>query len=250
MLLKKTISLSVTMGLCLLILNSSLAAFDVNCDGQEGIAEVIHALQVSAGYNPGTENCEAQVPTVTSLTGRVWMDRNLGASRVATSLTDTEAYGDLYQWGRLTDGHEKRNSTNTTVNSALDVPGHGNFIVETVGPYDWRQPQNDSLWLGESGINNPCPDGFRLPTYTELENEFSSWVTQDSTGAFASPLKLPAAGYRDHMDGSIGEVGVSGYYWTGSDWYGFSESLSVHNDGAYMFEDGRAYGLSIRCIKN
>ena len=27
------------------------------------------------------------------------MNRKLGACRVATSMTDTEAYGDLYQWG-------------------------------------------------------------------------------------------------------------------------------------------------------
>lgn len=38
------------------------------------------------------------------------MDRNLGVSRIATSSTDSEAYGDLYQWGRLSDGHEKRTS--------------------------------------------------------------------------------------------------------------------------------------------
>jgi hypothetical protein len=44
---------------------------------------------------------------VTSTTGKIWMDRNLGASRVATSVSDTLAYGDLYQWGRGTDGHEK-----------------------------------------------------------------------------------------------------------------------------------------------
>ena len=52
--------------------------------------------------------------TVTSTTGQVWMDRNLGASRVATSSTDSAAYGDLYQWGRGTDGHEKRTSSTTS----------------------------------------------------------------------------------------------------------------------------------------
>ena len=41
--------------------------------------------------------------TVTSANGKVWMDQNLGASRVATSSTDTSAYGDLYQWGRAAD---------------------------------------------------------------------------------------------------------------------------------------------------
>ncbi|WP_446008965.1 hypothetical protein [Candidatus Electrothrix sp.] len=50
------------------------------------------------------------IPTVTSATGKVWMDRNLGASQVATLFDDTAAYGDLYQWGRPTDGHEQRDS--------------------------------------------------------------------------------------------------------------------------------------------
>ena len=33
-------------------------------------------------------------------TGRVWLDRNLGATKVAESSTDSGAYGDYYQWGR------------------------------------------------------------------------------------------------------------------------------------------------------
>jgi hypothetical protein len=44
--------------------------------------------------------------TVTSANGKVWMDRNLGASKVASSITDTSAYGDLYQWGRGSDQHQ------------------------------------------------------------------------------------------------------------------------------------------------
>jgi hypothetical protein len=79
-------------------------------------------------------------------TGRTWLDRNLGATRVATAYNDSDAYGDLYQWGRLTDGHEKRTSSTTAVLSATDVPGHGDFILSPSSPYDWRNPQNDNLW--------------------------------------------------------------------------------------------------------
>lgn len=39
------------------------------------------------------------------VTGRTWIDRNLGAGRQATSRYDKEALGDLYQWGREADGH-------------------------------------------------------------------------------------------------------------------------------------------------
>jgi hypothetical protein len=33
-------------------------------------------------------------------TGRVWLDRNLGATQVATSSFDSAAYGDYYEFGR------------------------------------------------------------------------------------------------------------------------------------------------------
>jgi hypothetical protein len=32
-------------------------------------------------------------------TGKIWLDRNLGAKQVATSSTDTDAYGTYYQFG-------------------------------------------------------------------------------------------------------------------------------------------------------
>ncbi|VVM21411.1 hypothetical protein BSPWISOXPB_2895 [uncultured Gammaproteobacteria bacterium] len=33
------------------------------------------------------------------ITGKIWLDRNLGATQAATSRTDSASYGDLYQWG-------------------------------------------------------------------------------------------------------------------------------------------------------
>jgi len=150
--------------------------------------------------------------TVVSTLQRIWMDRNLGASRLATGTTDEEAYGDLYQWGRGSDGHQLRDSGTTPTTSSTDDPGHGDFITTSNLPFDWRIPQNDSLWQGVSGINNPCPMGFRLPTGIEWETERLSWTSNDAAGAFASPLKLVTAGFRypdgsiDHPDGGYGGV--------------------------------------------
>lgn len=187
--------------------------------------------------------------------GQCWMDRNLGASRVAESPTDEAAYGDLYQWGRLGDGHQNRSSTGTEILSENDVPGHSNFIVSADSPYDWRTPHNDSLWQGLGGVNNPCPQGFRLPTIEEWETEMNSWTSTNADGAFSSPLKLTSAGSRLGRSNVIEFIGERGYYW--------SSTLSAidDDDGADRLvftaeivnvgpnTNDRAGGLSIRCIR-
>ncbi|WP_446010811.1 hypothetical protein [Candidatus Electrothrix sp.] len=199
-------------------------------------------------------NAQNEVPTVTSLTGRVWMDRNLGASRVAKNLIDDEAYGDLYQWGRLADGHEKLTSGVTTNLSMGDIPGHSNFIKAPSDPYDWRSTKNDNLWQSMNEINNPCPDGFRLPTSAEFQTEINSWSSKDPAGAFASPLKLVLAGYRNYSSGSIDSQGSYGYYWTSTVDNSFAKNLLLGDDfissGAYINSYRRAAGYSVRCIKN
>jgi uncharacterized protein (TIGR02145 family) len=189
--------------------------------------------------------------TVTSA-GQVWMDRNLGASRVATSMTDAEAYGDLYQWGRLTDGHEKRTSPTTTTLSTTDLPGHGSFILITNSPYDWRTPQNDNLWQGVTGINNPCPSGFRLPTDAEWETERLSWSSNDAAGAFSSPLKLVLAGERAAPNGTVYLAGIAGLYASSSIDGFYRRTLWIEADfnTEVLTLFGRGVGVSVRCIKD
>jgi uncharacterized protein (TIGR02145 family) len=183
-------------------------------------------------------------------TGRVWMDRNLGASQAATSSTDTNSYGDLYQWGRRGDGHQCRTSPTTSTLSSVDQPTNGSFILSPNAPYDWRSPQNTNLWQGVNGVNNPCPSGYCLPTEAELNAERLSWTSNDRQGAFASTLKLPVAGNRSHSSGSLGNVGTNGYYW-GSTVNGVnSQYLVFYNSNALMNDYYRANGFSVRCIKD
>jgi uncharacterized protein (TIGR02145 family) len=192
-------------------------------------------------------------------TGRTWMDRNLGATRAATSSTDAASYGDLYQWGRGTDGHQIRTSGTTPTLSTTDQPGNDNFILAVELPYDWRSTKNDNLWQGVAGVNNPCPSGYRIPTEAEWEAERLSWSDNSSIGAFASPLKLPIAGVRNESSGSLYNVGSVGYYWS-STVIGYFWSSTVSDTYAHRLYFGssfanlltldRAYGLSVRCIKD
>ena len=188
---------------------------------------------------------------VVSATGKTWMDRNLGASRVAISSTDASAYGHLYQWGRLTDGHELRTSGTTSTSSSTDNPGHGDFIV---AGFDWRSPRNPNLWQGVNGVNNPCPSGYRLPTEAEWDAERMLFTSQDAAGAFNSVLKLPAAGYRGYINGQVSQVGTNGYYWASTAQppnSGSSSILGFNASIAYITASfDRGQGATVRCIKD
>jgi uncharacterized protein (TIGR02145 family) len=199
---------------------------------------------------------------VNPTTSKIWMDRNLGATRVATSSTDYLAYGSLYQWGRGSDGHElitwtsgttgaSVNGTTTTTLSSTDRPGNGNFITTNSVNYDWRSPKNDNLWQGVAGVNNPCPTGYRIPTEAEWDAENLSWNSNNNAaGAFASPLKLPMAGRRRN-DGSFQDVGTYGYYWSST--VSSSSVLSLYfnsSTASTIYSWYRGYGNSVRCIKD
>jgi uncharacterized protein (TIGR02145 family) len=227
--------------------NTGKTACIQDCTGEWGGS----AIENSCGCVGGNTGVASSVSCVTSA-GQVWMDRNLGASQVATAYNDSAAYGDLYQWGRGPDGHEKRSSGLTNTISSSFTPGHDNFIMATTSPYDWLvyHYQNESLWQGIDGINNPCPAGFRLPMITEWQTEVNSWSSDDPTGAYGSPLKLVVGGTRGG-NGIITEAGIKGFYWSSSIYPQSSRNLlfsdvSANADASFA----RVVGMSIRCIKN
>ena len=193
----------------------------------------------------------AIVDVTNPVTGKTWMDRNLGASQVATSSTDALAYGDLYQWGRGSDGHQCRNSGVTTTLSSTDQPGHGNFIKKLSTPADWRSPININLWQGVNGINNPCPLGYRIPTSTELNLERTSWISNNIVGAYNSQLKFIGAGFRKYDIATV-EIINEGKYWSNTNFGSGTASWVLFFGGseAGIGISERAYGYSVRCIKN
>ncbi|MFY9145323.1 MAG: FISUMP domain-containing protein [Bacteroidales bacterium] len=235
---------------------ASLLIFNITTQCYEGYStqdKQWYSFGCIGSYPPGTRHCggtPTAIVDVTSTKGKIWMDRNLGASRAATSSTDALAYGDLYQWGRFADGHQCRKSGTTITLSSSDTPGHGDFIKTSVVPYDWRNPQNNSLWQGVNGINNPCPKGYRLPTEAEWQEELKSWDPTNATGAYASTLKLPKAGYRDYNSGNYDGSGQVGNYWSSTVQSTNSYYLYFIDTKADLNHNYRAQGYSVRCIKD
>ena len=190
------------------------------------------------------------VEVTNPLTGKTWMDRNLGASRAATAFNDTDSYGDLYQWGRFADGHQCRGSDTTSTLSSSTTVGNNLFIVNSSDPYNWLSTPDDNLWQGVSGVNNPCPGGYRIPTETELNAERSTWPSNNSADAFASPLKWTVSGYRHVSDGDPVFVGLIGYYWSSSFYGSDARGMSFNWSDASFFSIGRAQGRAVRCLKD
>jgi len=178
-----------------------------------------------------------------------WMDRNLGAMQVATAPNDSFAYGDLFQWGRDDDGHQIRTSGTTTILASTDTPGHSNFILDT-HPFDWRSDNNNNRWNANPIVNNPCPEGFVIPTDTEWDTERLNWLSDDYIGAFNSPLKFTISGYRDDGNGSLYSVGIDGYYWSKNIDDAYSKYLNIGSSYAGIYSNGRGDGFSVRCLKD
>jgi uncharacterized protein (TIGR02145 family) len=205
---------------------------------------------------------------VVSFTGRIWMDRNLGATQVATSSQDFAAYGDLYQWGRGSDGHQvivreaasPANGSAPPAGSSSTAPGPvasgsegGNFITSSS---DWLSTQDDTRWnTGAENAplktaNDPCPSGYRIPTKTEWSTELLAWSNLNDLGAYSSPLKLPLAGLRFNSNGILTNVGSRGYYWSSTESGSAARYLYFNSSDAYMIDNKRPFGLSVRCIKD
>jgi uncharacterized protein (TIGR02145 family) len=211
------------------------------------------------------------LPVTNPTTGETWLNNNLGASyanvhhpnfnpgQQATSSSDNKAYGSFYQWGRYSDGHELINrnagdphatSGTTSTLSNTDQPPHDDFITINSGINDWRNPQNNNLWQGVNGTNNPCPIGFRVPTEAEWDTERLSWSSNNAAGAFASPLKLSAAGSRNRATGSFNGVGTNGRCWFSTVSGTNARDLYFGSSDASMNASTRANGYSVRCIKD
>lgn len=191
--------------------------------------------------------------------GTKWLDRNLGASRVAQSATDYMAYGDLFQWGRLADGHQVVNRTDgtdagasagagvTTVHSTTDVPVTSDYISSLGSNYDWRTTPNNMLWQGVNGTNNPCPAGWRIATEAEWTAEGIANINDGFT-----KLKLTYTGWRDVSDnGTIGLTADFGLYWSSTVTSNSYPTMIMFGPADYTaIETDRGNASACRCIKN
>lgn len=223
--------------------------------------------KVAGCVTPTRTKVEVVPQVILSPSGKTWMAYNLGATAMAKSPTDYKQYGSRYQWGRASDGHQFVNWTSSTTGAFINgihptlgsttyTPNHSMLIntdptYSSDNKYNWFTPVNNSLWQGVSGINNPCPKGFRIPTKDDITNEIPHYKI----------LKLPHTG---EMDSSLNNPGFfpgdEGGYWTSNieliSTFNYTTGgvflMSEDTDQFYYFNPGskKIIPMSIRCIKD
>lgn len=177
--------------------------------GPTSVTFMYNGKQVTYGvvkreYQANLDGVAVGLPKV-----RYWMDRNLGAERVATSMLDSLSFGHYFQWGRGADGHQFPDSPLEGSLSSGPLPGHNRFIdgyTSTISTDWWlsgiSNEHYENLWNYRlTNTTNPCPKGWHVASNEEYELESKTWSGQYAADAFNSALKLPLAGFRSgHYD--------------------------------------------------
>lgn len=183
-------------------------------------------------------------------------------------------YGKLYQWGRkYGQGYDSNDASYPSganlVQGPVD-PSWGSSADHSdeffYGSSNWCNQQIDDLWADSNGKTgeDPCPEGWRVPTYDELSNlraNYSSWTTDASehngryfTGEYTymegiAQIFLPAAGYRYYIDGSVSKRGYVGDYWSSTSIQSLLYYLGFDSGGVYMGGGNRANEYTVRCVQ-
>lgn len=215
-----------------------------------------------------------------------FLDRNLGAERVAESVDDYLAYGWMFQWGRRADGHQKVIWTDSATGEFELAPAanseapedrtteDGSPVYYASGESDWVLDPNKATaedtrlnWYwgakvedplySAGGTNNPCPEGFRVPKAIEWTAISNIATNKDM---IFDLLKAPSAGYVVITASKItfSKMTSAVYLWSADS--GTGKGVTNNQDenfaGYVMFTTSKAvrgmqkaYAMPIRCVK-
>ena len=224
--------------------------------GKPVLKKIDYVDEYDVNHGPGVE-----------IDGVIWAPVNCGYHE-----TDFK-YGKLYQWGRkYGQGYDgdatvpefAEGGVSATVGNQMS-----NANIFYRGSSDWADSQNDDLWNSGSERKpikteyDPCPEGWRVPTFDELHKLYqnlSPWTTDEAgqvgywfsgSQAYSSSVPrvfLPAAGFRGD-DGKAYDRGTRSYYASSKTYRQDAYSFYFKSSMVIMGHYCRAYGHSVRCVQ-
>lgn len=229
----------------------------------------------------------------------------------------SHSYGLFYQWGRKapceyseswTDGSGSHGaeqllqtilpaSFTSNINSKINDSDFNDYIYNTeIEPHDWYSNQYSDtpsdnkllkawpLTSGDEGyiankIANPCPSGWRPPTFEELDrlvggdgngtgcatptsfvsynNMNGHWFNGSNTANKKKTgsdteyegIFLPTSGYRNYDTGLSYDRGQRGSYWSINVACQYAGRLDIWNSSISVGSSARSNGYSVRCVE-
>jgi len=179
-----------------------------------------------------------------------FMNYNLGANTSLDPHVPVRAImGDHYQWGK--------NAPDANVDA---------FIGGAWGNQGGSTANGN--WTPTGNVpNDPCPDGFRVPSQPEWQAVYENnavfrtglpWVastyefgnaTHFGPNVVTIALTLPAAGRRNSSSGALDSRGSNGYYWSSTENGSNAYYLTVSSGNVLPARSiTRSTGYSVRCI--
>ena len=144
----------------------------------------------------------------------------------------------------------------------VDSPGTFTDAPESFGShFQWNRGEWQDYWgnfvTEWTRENDPCPQGWRVPTSNELHsliNSMPRWVNVNGVygmlfGTAPNYLFLPFAGFRN-THGTITDVGNSGNYWSNRfDLVNGAMGLTIFRGHGWGWQPNNpANGFSVRCV--
>lgn len=253
-----------------------------------GNGSVVDTVVVYQGTDIAYADTRFAAVTLGEANGKpiVWAPLNVGATELTTGLeavpnpsdpnyTSTiQAYelqcGSYFQWGRKTPfGYLASFSAETTNTQFKSVEEAENSLLRYYGDENsWLAgglPPN--LWNGkgiavantdnvtdvEKTVHDPCPDGWRVPTKTELGALLSSDISQKKGNRYSSfqkdgiELRVPLAGFIETYGVNMSNM----FYLSSSSFTSDAKVWLIRGNETTFGETSymSSYCMSIRCVQ-
>jgi uncharacterized protein (TIGR02145 family) len=193
-------------------------------------------------FTTSIEDNEGNIYYTIKIGTQVWMAENIKATKYNDG-TDIPLVTDNYLWAALTTPAYcwyNNDLTNKNIYGAL---------------YNWFTVNTGKL----------CPSGWHIPTHVEWgmlatyvgvslaggklkEAGLSHWQSPNSDGTNESGFTALPGGYRFNDDGTFYDLGYTGSWW--SSFEGVSYQMYYNRNDLYWFWAIKAYGFSVRCLKD